>query len=107
MFGKLKKRWNVESNIQIAIILVVFTITGTTTVFVKKAFFELIGITASTPFWVKAVIYVPAILVIYNILLLIIGFLFGQFRFFLEFEKKFFRRIFFMGRKTSASKVEA
>ena len=38
MFEKLKKRWNIESNTQVLVILVVFAVTGSTTVYVKKLF---------------------------------------------------------------------
>jgi len=40
------------------------------------------------------VIYYILILPIYNLLLLLFGFLFGQFRFFWAFEKRFLARIF-------------
>jgi hypothetical protein len=102
MFEKLKKRWNIKSNFQVVVILVVFALTGSTTVYVKKLFYDFIGITPDTGLWIKILIYLPVILIIYNILLLIYGFIFGQFRFFWEFEKKFFSRIFFL-RKVSVS----
>ena len=95
MIGKLKQRWNIQSNFQVFIILVVFAITGSTTVYLKKLIFDLIGINQETHLLAKTLIYIVVILVVYNVLLLIIGFLFGQFRFFWEFEKKFFSRLFF------------
>ncbi len=48
MFEKLKKRWNIQSNFQVVIILVVFAITGSTTVYVKKLIFDLIGVDMDT-----------------------------------------------------------
>jgi len=99
MFERLKKRWNIESNTQVAVILIVFAITGSTTVYLKKLFFDLVGITPETDWLVRIPVYILSVLVIYNILLLIIGFLFGQFRFFLAFEKKFFSR-FIPGKKS-------
>ncbi len=95
MIGKLKQRWNIQSNFQVFIILVVFAITGSTTVYLKKLIFDLIGINQETHLLAKTLIYIVVILVVYNVLLLIIGFLFGQFRFFWEFEKKFFSRLLF------------
>ncbi|WP_340113845.1 DUF6787 family protein [Maribellus mangrovi] len=92
MFERLKKRWNIASNTQVAIILVVFAITGSATVYLKNMFFTLIGITAETDLVVRIPVYIASVLIIYNILLLIIGFVFGQFRFFWAFEKKFFSR---------------
>ncbi len=106
MFEKLKKRWNIQSNLQVVVILTVFAITGSATVVVKKLIFDLIGISAETHFWVKVAIYIPVILVVYNILLLLVGFLFGQFRFFLEFEKKFFSRFLVKRKSTVTEKVK-
>ena len=77
---------------QVLIILVVFAFTGSTTVYVKRLFFDLIGITVETSLWIKIPVYIIAVLAIYNVLLLVYGFIFGQFRFFLNFEKKFFSR---------------
>lgn len=107
MFEKLKKRWNIQSNFQVIVILVVFAITGSTTVYVKKLIFDLVGITTETHFWIKVAFYIPVILVVYNILLLIVGFLFGQFRFFWEFEKKFFSRFLLKRKQTSVRKVNS
>ncbi len=95
MIEKLKQRWNIQSNFQVFIILLVFTITGSTTVYLKRMIFDWVGINAETPLVIKVVFYVVVILAVYNVLLLIIGFLFGQFRFFREFEKKFFSRLLF------------
>ncbi len=92
MFEKLKRRWNIESNTQVVTILVVFAVTGSTTVYLKKLFFGLVGITPETDWLIRIPVYILSVLIIYNILLLIVGFVFGQFRFFWEFEKKFFSR---------------
>ena len=106
MFEKLKKRWNIQSNFQVVIILTVFAITGSATVYIKKLIFDLIGITSETHLWIKVAVYIPVILAVYNILLLIIGFLFGQFRFFLEFEKKFFSRFLVKKKSAAAEKIK-
>jgi hypothetical protein len=105
MFEKLKQRWNIRSNFQVIIILIVFAITGSATVYLKKIVFDLIGITPETHFGIKAPVYILAILTVYNILLLIVGLLFGQFRFFWEFEKRFFSRFLFRKKQTSVEKV--
>lgn len=99
MIEKLKQRWNIKSNFQVFIILVVFAITGSTTVYLKKLIFDWVGINAETPLVAKVIFYIVVILAVYNVLLLIIGFLFGQFRFFWEFEKKFFSRLLFRKKK--------
>jgi hypothetical protein len=105
MFEKLKERWNITSNFQVVVILVVFAITGSSTVYVKKLIFDLIGITAETQLWIKVPVYILVILTVYNILLLIVGFLFGQFKFFRDFEKRFFARFMFRKRPKTVVKV--
>ncbi len=99
MFDKLKKRWNIQSNFQVFVILLVFAITGSATVYLKKMIFDLAGINQQTQLMAKVLFYIIVILLVYNVLLLIIGFLFGQFRFFWEFEKKFFSRLLFRKKK--------
>lgn len=105
MFEKLKQRWNIRSNFQVIIILIVFAITGSATVYLKKIVFDLIGIIPETHFGIKAPVYIIVILTVYNILLLIFGLLFGQFRFFWEFEKKFFSRLLFRKKQMSVEKA--
>ena len=107
MFEKLKKRWNITSNFQVVIILIVFAITGSSTVYIKELIFDLIGITTDTHLWVKAPVYIVVILTVYNILLLITGSLFGQFKFFWNFEKKFFSRFMFWKRQKTVAKVKS
>ncbi len=107
MLEKLKKRWNIESNFQVVIILIVFAITGSTTVYIKKIIFDLIQITSETPIVIKMPVYVVVIMTVYNILLLIVGFLFGQFKFFWEFEKKFFSRLMFRKKQTSSERIKS
>lgn len=90
----LKTRWQVKSGVQVLLILIVFACTGSSVVVLK----HLIGITNSSPSSHRVMFYI-AVLPIYNIMLLGYGFLFGQFKFFLEFEKKFFKRIFGLNKK--------
>ena len=106
MFEKLKKRWNIRSSFQVIIILVVFAVTGSTTVYVKKAIFDLIGINTETYILLKVPAYIIILVTVYNILLLFIGSIFGQFRFFWEFEKKFFGRLFYKKKPVATEKVK-
>lgn len=89
MLEKLKKRWNLQSGFQVVLILIVFACTGSSVVLIK----HLLNINADTAVGTRVLFYI-GVLPVYNIMLLGYGFLFGQFRFFLEFEKRFFRRIF-------------
>lgn len=93
---KLRQRWKVKSTFQVIIILVVFACTGTTIALIKKPIFAGLYPDGDIPTWIK-IMYWVLILPIYNVVLLVYGFLFGQFKFFWEFEKRMFRRI--TGRK--------
>ena len=89
---KLQLRWGVTPR-QVIIILIVFACTGTTVVLIKKPILHAI-FQGQDPSWIFYVLYYVFILPIYNLFLLIYGFLFGQFDFFWNFEKRFFNRIF-------------
>ena len=85
---KLKQRWQVKSALQVVLILLVFTCTGSSIIPLK----HLLGINSDATLGARVLFYI-GVLPIYNIMLLAYGFIFGQFRFFLNFEKKFFKRI--------------
>lgn len=87
---KLKNRWKLSNIGQVWVVLLVFALTGTSVVFLRrllKSNFEW----ASDQWFTYT--YYWLILPFYNLLLLFYGFLFGKFRFFWEFEKRFFMRI--------------
>ena len=90
---KLKERWKIESNFQLTIIFIVFAITGSASAWISKPVCIWLGILKEDfGFWhtpVRLLIVLP----LYQILLVIIGFLFGQFKFFWEFEKKILRKM--------------
>ncbi len=94
MFTKLKKRWNITSNLQLAIILIVFSITGFTALLIAKPFMELIGLSQATTHPVLyRVLRILLIFPIYQVLIVAYGWLFGQFSFFWNFEKKILSRL--------------
>ncbi|QIA07804.1 DUF6787 family protein [Draconibacterium halophilum] len=93
MFEKLKKRWNLTSNFQVVIILIVFSITGSAALYVRKGIFDLIGITEATSLWIKVPLYIVTVVPAYQVLFLLFASIFGQFRFAWEFEKKTFSRL--------------
>lgn len=102
MFEKLKKRWNIESNLQLVLILIVFSITGSVSAWVSKPFVEWMGLSDEMmPKWLFTILRLILIFPIYNVILIIIGTIFGQFKFFWAFEKKMFSR--FTKRKTISS----
>jgi len=85
---KLKNRWHLQSGIQVIVVLIVFACTGYSVILIK----HLVGITVESPVSHRVLFYV-GVLPIYNLMLLGYGFIFGQFKFFLAFEKRFFKRI--------------
>lgn len=95
-FQKLKLKWNIQSNFQLFIILVVFAITGSFSLVVAKpilAYFKITGETLNP--WIYKPLRLIFIFPIYQVLILIFGALFGQFQFFWNFEKKILARIGF------------
>ena len=95
-FNKLKQRWNLSSMADVWIVLLVFALTGTTILLLKKPLLSLFVENGEVPTIVTITYYI-LVLPIYNLVLLLYGALLGKFQFFWEFEKKTFRRI--MGRK--------
>lgn len=94
---KLKERWNVTSNWQLAIIFIVFAVTGSSSVIVTRPLLNTLGIVKanfSQPFFYYA-IRIVLVFVAYQILLVLYGWLFGQFKFFWAFEKKMLKRLGF------------
>ena len=92
---KLKLRWGIESDWQVAIILLVFTLTGFSFLFVRPWIDMLFGLTEEDSFWLKALVFIIVLLPAYNILLLFWGTLLGQFKFFKKFIITFFTRLLF------------
>ena len=94
--NRLKEKWGITSNFQFFIILVVFSITGSVAVLIAKPLLNLVGLEKEliSP-WVFWPIRIFIIFPIYQILIVIIGALFGQFQFFWNFEKKMLVRLGF------------
>ncbi len=94
--NRLKEKWGIRSNFQFFIILVVFSITGSVAVLIAKPLLNLVGLEKElfSP-WVFWPIRIFIIFPIYQILIVIIGALFGQFQFFWNFEKKMLIRLGF------------
>lgn len=95
-FKKLEHKWIVTYKWEMICIFIVFAFTGTSSVFIGRPIIKLLGITKENlnpmVYWI---LYIIIGLVFYQILLLCFGWLFGQFKFFWEFEKKMLKRIGF------------
>jgi hypothetical protein len=96
--NKLKSRWSVGSAWQVVVILLVFACTGFTVFFLKRPLFAYLFNGAPRPIWASVFDYI-LVLPFYNVLLLLYGFIFGQFRFFWDFEKKFLIRLWSIFKK--------
>ncbi len=104
MFEKLKKRWEINSNLQLILILITFSVTGSLSVLVRKPIFEYLSIDSDTNLIIKIVMSIIIITPSYQILLIIVGSLLGQFRFFWNFEKKMLSRFSSKKKKNSIHK---
>ncbi len=94
--NRFKEKWGITSNFQLVIILLVFSITGSVAVWVAKPVLDLVGLDklAVSP-WVFWPIRIFIIFPIYQVLIVLIGAIFGQFKFFWAFEKKMLVRLGF------------
>ncbi|WP_296316802.1 DUF6787 family protein [Winogradskyella sp. UBA3174] len=93
LFKKLEKKWVLDYKWEIIRVFMVFAITGSSSLIIGRPIIKLIGITKENLnpiiYWV---LFIIIGLVFYQILLVSFGWLFGQFKFFWEFEKKMLRR---------------
>ncbi|QED37096.1 diacylglyceryl transferase [Antarcticibacterium arcticum] len=94
--NKLKKRWGIESNFQIVLILIVFAITGSTSAKLAGPLCDLLGFNQeNSPWYLYWFLRIVLIFPIYQVLLVFFGWVFGQFEFFWQFEKKMLSRLGF------------
>jgi hypothetical protein len=90
---RLRNKWKLQSAWQVVIVLIVFACTGFTVLIIKKPLLMfLAGDKGNST--LASVLYYILILPVYNVVLLVYGFIFGQFRFFWDFEKRSFNRLF-------------
>lgn len=93
LFEKLKKNHNIKSNIQLLIILVVFSITGWLSLKLTIPILDFIGLSSyksSEVLWENALYFVFRLFVlfpVYQLLLIAVGTLFFQHEFFKNFIK--------------------
>lgn len=98
LFTKLEDKWKVNYRWELIPIFIVFALTGSTSVFVGRPLIKFIGITKENlnpiVYWF---LYIIIGIIFYQVVLVCFGWLFGQFIFFWNFEKKMLRR-FGLGR---------
>ena len=91
---KIRNFFKVESNFQLLIVNIVFAVTGTISVMLAGFILDFIGLDinalSSSLYWtLRVLILMP----IYQILLIIIGAVFGEFTYFWRIEKKMLNRL--------------
>ena len=93
---KLKQRWGIKSNFDIILIFIAFSVNGSFATFIAKPLMKFIGLDAETTnafvFWPIRIILIFAV---YQTTLPLVGFIFGQFQFFWNMEKKMLKRMGF------------
>ena len=91
---RLKEKWGITSNFQLFIICIVFAITGSFSVLITEPvilfiFGDLDVLNPLLSWLLRILILFP----IYQALLLFFGFIFFQYKFFYQFEKKILKKI--------------
>lgn len=91
---KLKQRWGLKTNWDVIAVLLVFSINGSFAAKIGGPVLSFFNITSDNTHWFLYGLYrFLLIFPIYQTTLPIVGWLFGQFSFFWEFEKKFLSRL--------------
>ena len=89
MMKKLKERWGITSNFQIVIIFIVFGITGSVSAYISGPLTNIIIGESDFHWLIKLLIRIIVLTPIYQVLLLLFGYIFFQYKFFYNFVKKF------------------
>lgn len=96
IFSALEKKWKINYRWELIAIFIAFAVTGSTAAKISDPIISLLGLDReSTSGWIYWPIRILLIFPVYQVLLLIVGWLFGQFNFFWNFEKKMLRRMGF------------
>lgn len=85
---KLEARYGIKGWWQIAIIFVVFGVTGSSSLYVGKFIMAWMGITETTETYIRMPVRIFLVFFVYQILLISFGTLAGQFQFFWNMEKR-------------------
>lgn len=92
--NKLKERWGLTSNLQVLVVFIVFGITGSCAAYLTKPVTSWLGISKeSLSLWLYWPLRILILFPIYQVMLVLFGYLFGQFEFFWNFEKKMLKRL--------------
>ena len=94
MIKYFKEKWKLKSDFQLVIIFIVFAITGSGSLYISKPLMEFFSISPENMdiylYWILRFFIVS---IVYQFLLLLVAFVFGQFNWFWNFEKKILKRM--------------
>jgi|SRR5690554_2467478 len=85
---KLKDRWNLKSNGQVFVVFLVFAITGSSAAKLAGPVTDFFQIEREMGWYIYWPFRILIIFPVYQVLLVLYGWIFGQFEFFWAFEKK-------------------
>lgn len=93
---KLKQRWGVKSNLDIVLIIIVFSINGSFASYIAHPLTEFVGLSRETTSgWLFWPVRIFLVFLVYQTTLPMVGWCFGQFKFFWAMEKKMLKRMGF------------
>lgn len=95
MFKSLQKKWKVSAS-QLVLILCTFATTGTLTAYISRSITEWLNLDPKNDWELRLVLRLIVLIFGYQVIILIVSFFFGQFKFFWNYEKKILRRMKFM-----------
>ena len=90
----MNKIFKTKNFFQLFIVFIVFGISGSLSVVISGPFLDLIGLNNFENSITKLIIRLLIIFPLYQLILIFIGTVFGQFKYFWEFEKRFWNRLF-------------
>lgn len=92
--NKLKEKWGVQTNLDFILILLVFSVTGSAATLLARPVLEAIGMRyEEVSGWLFWPVRIVLLFIIYQVLLVLVGWLFGQSKFFWKMEKKMLKRL--------------
>ena len=93
IINKLRKIFKAKSNWHLFIIFIVFGISGSLSIIISEPIIELLKIKELVESYILyTAIRILIIFPVYQIVLLFVGTLFGQYKYFIDFEKKMLMR---------------
>jgi len=90
---RLRRIFKVDSNAQLVVVFIVFSITGSLSIVVSRPLMDLLGISSEAlgP-WLFWPLRIVVVMLAYQVLLVLVGACCGQWAYFWRMEKKMLRR---------------